>query len=396
MRHAIPLGSLLPLALLASACGGSGSVTDPDSPSDAWAYRVPEQVADGWETGSLEAAGLDPAPLARLMNDLESHPGHLVHSILIVRDGRLVFEEYFSGRTHPTFGEEPVRFDKDTWHSLSSVTKSLAATALGVAIDRGFIHGVDEPVLAFFPGLEDLNAGQKADLTLEDLVTMTAGLEWDESTHSFRDPRNDLIAWLNLTRHTTGDPVRAVLERPLVAAPGAHFNYNGGLTNVLGQAIQNATGRRLDDFVRDRLFAPLGIDQVWWWLLRDDFVYASGDIALRPRDLARVGLLYLNDGVWNGERILSSEWVEASARTHTPFSPSDYGDSGTAGYSYGWWTLTSEYGPDAFAAWGWGGQKLIVLPGLDMVVVFTGGSYWDSPRLRPHQMMTRNVLPAVR
>lgn len=329
------------------------------------------------------------------MNELLNHPGHLVHGILVVRHGRLVFEAYFPGRTHPTFGEQPIVFDRDTRHCLSSVTKSVTATLLGLAIGLGFIEDVDEGVFSFFPALQDLNAGEKRRLTLEHLVTMTSGLEWDEQSRSLRDPLNDLIAWLDLARNTTEDPVRAVLERPLVATPGTLFNYSGGLTNVLGKAIQSSSGERLDAFSRRHLFTPLGIDEVWWWVLRDDLVYTSGDIALRPRDLARLGLMYLNGGVWNGRTLLPPEWVEASVSAYSPLPESGDPGAGTVGYGYGWWIQGREYGRGAFAALGWGGQELIVLPELDMVVVFTGGSYWQPALMEPHEMMVGYVLPSV-
>jgi len=393
----VRLPLLLTLGLLTPGCGGqSGTETGTQAPTPVeWVYRAPEQVADGWETASLESVGMNPAPLERLMNELQVRPGHRVHGIAIVRHGRLVFEEYFPGRTHPTFGEQPIVFDRETRHCLSSVTKSITATMLGLALERGAIGSPDASVFDFFPHLQDLNEGARGALTLEHLVTMTAGLEWDEQSRSLRDPLNDLTAWLTLARDTTEDPVRAVLERPMVAAPGTLFNYSGGLTNVLGKAVQNATGQRLDHFSRDHLFTPLGIDEVWWWVVRDDFVYASGDIALKPRDLARVGVMYLNGGTWNGRRVLPAEWIAASASAYTRLSGPDYAGTGTAGYSHGWWTLGSEYGRGAYAAWGWGGQKLIVLPDLDMVVVFTGGSYWEPAYLSPHEMMTRHVLPSV-
>jgi CubicO group peptidase (beta-lactamase class C family) len=326
------------------------------------------------------------------MIELQGRPGHLVHGLLIVRHERLVFEEYFPGRTHPTFGEEPIVFDRDTRHCLSSVTKSVTATLLGRAIELGFVTGADEGVFSFFPELQALSVGDKGALTLQHLVTMTAGLEWDEQSRSLRDPLNDLTAWLDLARNTTEDPVRAVLERPLVATPGTLFNYSGGLTNVLGKAVQGAAGQRLDEFSREQLFAPLGIDDVWWWVLREDLVYASGDITLRPRDLARLGLLYLNGGRWGGHALVSSEWVEASGEAHSPLADSG---SGVVGYSRGWWVLGGEYGRGAYAALGWGGQGLFVLPELDMVVVFTGGSYWQPPLLTPHEMMASYVLPSV-
>jgi CubicO group peptidase (beta-lactamase class C family) len=340
---------------------------------------------------------MDLAPLADLMSQLHVRNGHMVHGIVIVRHGKLVFEEYFDGRTHPTFGEQPISFNRETEHCLSSVAKSFTATLLGIAIDHGFITGVDQSVFDFFPELENLNVGRKRAITLEHLVTMTSGLEWDESSRSLRDPLNDLTAWLNLTRNTSEDPVRAVLARPMVAAPGALYSYGGGNTNVLGKAVQNAVGQRLDGFARDYLFPQLAVEKVWWWLLRDDFVYASGDITLRPRDMARFGLMYLNGGIWNGQRILSPEWVEGSASMYTSIPRSDphFGRNGFAGYSCGWWIKNDDYGPGVYEASGWGGQTITVFPDLDMVVVLTGGSYWESPPHSPDTIVTRYVLPSV-
>jgi len=160
------------------------------------------------------------------------------------------------------FEPEPIVFDRDTAHCLSSVAKSFTATLLGLAIEHGFIASVDQRALELFPELGDLNVGQKRDITLEHLATMTSGLEWDESSYSLRDSRNDLTAWLNLARTTPEDPVRAVFERPMVATPGTVLNYGGGNTNVVGKAIQEASGLRLDAFAREYLFAPMGIEDV--------------------------------------------------------------------------------------------------------------------------------------
>jgi CubicO group peptidase (beta-lactamase class C family) len=217
---------------------------------------------------------------------------------------------------------------------------------------------------------------------------MSAGLQWDEWTYPLSDPRNDLTMWFR----STGDLVRVVLERPMVADPGTLFTYNGGLTNVLGEAIRRASGQRLDGFSATSLFAPLGISDFSWYLIRPDFVYASGDVSLRPRDLAKIGRLYLQGGLWNGARVLSPEWVAASAAPLFIMQPWP----GCAGYSYGWWPRTEIYGAGAYAAEGWGGQALIVMPELDAVVVFTGGSYWTPPLLSVHQMMEGYVLPALR
>jgi CubicO group peptidase (beta-lactamase class C family) len=372
---------LVSLAISAMGCSRPAQV-------EPWIYRQPEQIGDGWETASLTAVGVDPAPLAELMNRLRANPGHLVEGIVIVKDGKLVFEEYFDGRAHPTYGDGPVSYDRDTKHCLSSVTKSVTATLLGIAIDRGFVPSVDERIFGYFPDMADLDVGLKSTITLKHLVTMSAGLQWDEWSYPLSDPRNDLTQWFRFT----GDLVRFVLERPMVADPGALFTYNGGLTNVLGEAIRRASGLRLDRFSETYLFTPLGVSDLSWYLIRPDFVYASGDISLRPRDLAKLGRLYLQGGLWNGSQILSPEWVALSATPAFPMQPWP----GCDGYSYGWWPRTETYGTGAFAAEGWGGQALVMMPELDAVVVFTGGSYWKSPLLSSHQMMAGYILPAIR
>jgi CubicO group peptidase (beta-lactamase class C family) len=355
---------------------------------EPWTYHPPVQTDDGWETDSLSAVGVDLVPLTALMNRLREHPGHLVEGILIIKEDRLVFEEYFEGRQHPTYGDGPVSYSRVTKHCLSSVTKSITATLLGIAIDRGFVPSVDQRIFDYFPDMADLDVGTKSAITLKHLVTMSAGLQWDEWSYPLSDPRNDLTQWFR----STGDLVRFVLERPMVADPGTTFTYNGGLTNVLGEAIRRASGLRLDRFSETYLFAPLGITDSSWYLIRPDFVYASGDVSLRPRDLAKLGRLYLQGGLWSGARVLSPEWVAASATPAFVMQPWP----GCAGYSYGWWPRTADYGSGAYAAEGWGGQALIVMPELDAVVVFTGGSYWTSPLLSPHQMMEAYILPALR
>ncbi len=166
---------------------------------------------------------------------------------------------------------------------------------------------------------------------------------------------------------------------------------------MLGNIIQRASGLRLDEFANTYLFDPLDIEVSWWWLLRPDFVYASGDLALRPRDMAKFGKLFLQNGSWNGEQIVSEEWVTLSATPQSHFTMPQWTFSyGLRGYSFGWWPNIITYGQGAYSASGWGGQAIIVLPEHDIVVVFTGGSYWEAPLLTPHEMMIGYVLPSIR
>jgi CubicO group peptidase (beta-lactamase class C family) len=361
-----------------------------------WVYQPPAQIADGWQTAALDAVAMDPAPLVELINRLRGRETHLVHGIVLVRHGLLVFEHYFSGLTHPTWGETPVRFDRETAHVLSSVTKSFTATLLGIAIDRGFIANLDDKVFQFYPELADLNTGRRQDMTLEHLVTMSSGLEWNETYVPLTNPTNHLTALISRALNTNADLIRFILEKPLLADPGSLFNYSGGNTNVIGDVIQRASGMRLDEFADQYLFAPLGIERSWWWLLRPDFVYASGDLALVPRDMAKFGQLFLQNGSWNGEQIVSEQWVRLSAEPVFLFSPPNWSLSyGLIGYSHGWWPNEASYGQGAHSASGWGDQQIVIMPEFDLVAALTGGSYWARPYMTTHEIM-QQVLNALR
>ena len=358
-----------------------------------WVYRAPESVPGGWEVAIPEDVGLDRAPLVDLVNIIRRDPHHLIHGINIIRHGKLVFEKYFDGLTHPTLGETPVSYDRQTRHLLSSVTKSFTTTLLGVAIQQGFISGVDERALEYFPEHEDLNEGQKGEITLEHLATMTSGLEWDEWTLPLTDTLNSLIAFMQEAQNNR-DAIRWFLEKPMVATPGTVFNYSGGNSNLLGEIVGRAGGMSLDEFAGEYLFEPLGVEDFWYWVFPSGLVYASGDLGLRPRDAARFGQMYLNGGSWNGVQILPADWAERSAQPFVPFSPSFVGN-GMMGYSYGWWVKSDLYGAGAFDAWGGGGQDIMVLPEHDMVVVLTAGGYWAPAFMSSHEMMTNYILEAI-
>jgi CubicO group peptidase (beta-lactamase class C family) len=199
----------------------------------------------------------------------------------------------------------------------------------------------------------------------------------------YEDAQNDLIQLFRVR-----DPVAYILSKPLVAEPGRDWYYSGGNTNLLGEVIRAATGQRMDAFAEQHLFAPLGITNYRWDHLNADTIHASGNLELQPRDMAKFGVLYLNGGVWEGQRIVSQEWVDASTQVHAPLTG--------GGYGYQWWLRSYDYGsksaPCFFAA-GWGGQRIHVFPELDMVVVFTGGNYVDEEPVG--DIITRFILPAV-
>jgi CubicO group peptidase (beta-lactamase class C family) len=355
----------------------------------AHTLSIPEQRNDGWQTATLDEVGIDAEALIEAVERIRDGTYQDVHGILIVKDGKLVFEEYFSGYTwaydDAEFKGELVDFGMDTTHNLASVTKSFTSVLVGIAIDQGFIGSVDEKVFSFFPEYADLSDERKSAITLEHLLTMTSGLEWNEMELPYSDTRNDLVQLFIVS-----DPIEYILAKPAVSEPGTRWYYNGGGTNILGEVIRETTGMRIDEFAEKRLFAPLGITDYEWDHINDDMIHASGNLKLQPRDMAKLGYLFLNDGIWAGERIVSEEWVKGSTRRHVVPQWAD-------GYGYQWWCRTYHSGSkavDSYYAAGWGGQRIVVFPSLNMVVVFTGGNYVQQEPV--DEIISQYVLPSVR
>jgi CubicO group peptidase (beta-lactamase class C family) len=347
-----------------------------------WAYTPPQETDDGWETADLADVGISLGPLAELIKRLRTLPDTLVHGILIIKDRKLVFEEYFRGIKYT--GSETIQFDRDTIHNIASITKTVTSALLGIAIDRGLIDSVDLPAHTFFPEIEAFQSEGKDEITLEHLITMTSSLEWDQNAYDLRDRRNDIVLF-----YTAPNPIEYYVSRPLVAAPGTFFAYSEASINTVARAIEHASGVELDEFAQEFLFSPLGISRVLWLRIwPGTWVWASGNLEMRPRDMAKFGQLYLDGGVWAGEQVVSREWVEASTRPY-------YSWPDGSGYGYAWW-MGPRSGLPAYWGSGLGGQKIYVVPDLALVVVITGGSYWVPAVTPPDYMMDHYILPAVR
>jgi CubicO group peptidase (beta-lactamase class C family) len=228
-------------------------------------------------------------------------------------------------------------------------------------------------------------------MTVEHLLLMTSGLQWnDMEVYPYDDPRNDLIRmW------SSDDPIGFALSRELEAVPGTRFEYCNANTNILGEIVRRASGVRLDLFSRAFLFSPMGITDLEWQMMPNDVVFASGDLRLKPRDMAKFGQLLLDMGAWNGIEIVSRSWVESATKRHFP----PYGDHGWAdGYGYGWWHWDLHSGGrihQSYQASGWGGQWIVVIPEQEMVVVSTGGNYFSAEPLPIRDILTEYLLPAL-
>ncbi len=374
------LGFALTCVLGLPAFSADTESSGSESPVKAPQYVVPEKTNDGWETESLEDAGLDVAIMTELRNRIVDQSYQNIHSMLLVRNGKLAVEEYFSGKNSDG---KPQVYERDTLHSVQSVTKSVNSLLVGIAIDRQLIPGVEQEVSTFFPDAPGLFANdEKNPLRLKDCLTMTAGLQWRESGIPYTDPRNDAHG---LNR--SSDPLRFVLERPRTEAPGRRFLYNTGISVILGQIVHQASGLLADEFAGRYLFEPLGISKYRWGKLPNGDIHTGGGLWLRPRDMAKIGYLCLSGGKWQGKQIVSENWIHESTRQQTPYR----------GYGYQWWLRSfrlRDRAIEAVAAQGLGGQFIIAIPDLQMVAVFTG---WNLNALteQPFDMLQQFVLPAT-
>jgi CubicO group peptidase (beta-lactamase class C family) len=353
----------------------------------------------GWPQSTSGAQGMDRAVLEAFDRDLAAGKYGYVDGMLVIRHGAVVFEKtydhakdfdrlfagkgapgiynYYDPGWHPYYKHGPL-------HTMQSVSKSVTSALIGIAIGRGEIPGVDAKMMPYFTAFKVKSDSRRDAMRLRDVLTMTTGIRWDEETADYTDPANNCAAM-----EGSDDWIRYVLDQPMAAEPGKTFVYNSGATELLSYLIWKTTGKQADDYAKEHLFTPLGID-FYWKRTPKGLADTEGGLYLTARDLAKFGLLYMKDGVWEGRRILPEGWVKSSTSTLTPTNEKGIG------YGYQWWTLppTGAATHGAFLAWGYGGQLLIVAPELDLIAVFTGWNIYDKKELDPRVGLER-VLKAV-
>jgi CubicO group peptidase (beta-lactamase class C family) len=315
-----------------------------------------------WIRSSPGMEGLDETALASVLKDIRAGVYPNIHSLLVARNDKLLLEEYFTGEDeHRGKPVGIVHFDKDTLHDCRSITKSVISMLLGIAMSQGKIKSLDDSIYDFFPEYADLRARERSAITLRHVLTMTSGWQWDEDNHPYGDPANSETAMDHAP-----DRYRYVLERPIVHPPGETFQYNGGSVLLVAAIIERATGEKIDRFAERELFRPLGIRRFQWFRYADGEPIAASGLRLLPRDIAKLALLYLHQGSWNGTSLVPSSWVTVS--TTPPRAGSFYG--------YFWWLGSSPAGP-LITAVGYGGQRALISPNQKLVVVITAGLYND-------------------
>jgi CubicO group peptidase (beta-lactamase class C family) len=353
----------------------------------------------GWPVSTPAAEGLDAAVLDGLDAELSGGKHGYVDGLLVIRHGRVVYERSYRHDYARLFESAPDRvpgpynYYDPAWypyehgsdlHTMQSVSKSVTSALVGIAVRRGEIRGVEVKAMPYFSGYRVAPDPRRDRTTLKDLLTMTSGIRWDETTVDYTDPANS-CARMEASR----DWIQFVLDQPMAAEPGTAFVYSSGVTELLAEVLRKATGRHADAYAAEHLFGPLGIQRFYWKKTPTGHPDTEGGLYLTPRDLAKIGYLYLKDGVWEGARILPEGWTAASTRRQSDPGGEDAGMK----YGYQWWVLPGT--PAAFAGIGYGGQLLVVVPRLELITVFTGWNVYDKPALKASFARDR-VLGAVR
>ncbi len=331
----------------------------------------PTRLEGGLEGVDPAAAGFDAPRLHAALATMLGGEGNL-HGVVVERHGRIVAEAYRRGRdrTVNSLFSHTRDFGPSVRHDTRSIGKSVISLLVGIAQQQGRLKSLATPVLDFFPEYAELAVPQRKAITLEHLLTMSSGLAWHEGGEGPDDEHRLMWKW---------SPAYHVLSRPIEAPPGTRFNYNSGGTLLLADILERATGMPWKDFARRALFEPLGITD-WEWV--GDFhgrPMAYTGLRMRPRDLAKLGRLVLDHGRWRGRQLVPEAWIAASLQPRL-----DTGFEGTR-YGYFWWTGTAPWRgrtPSWAAAFGNGGQRLFVVPDLNLTVVITAGAYGDPQAAR--------------
>jgi CubicO group peptidase (beta-lactamase class C family) len=364
-----PDGTRTPVALAADSPEAHPLLAPRLGAEGPYAYRVPEDLGDGWTPASADGEGIPTRGLEELVAAVDRGEMGVLHSLLVARHGHLVLDEYFHG------------FEPRDLHRLASCTKSVSGLLAVLAIQEGAIPGVDARLMDFFPEARDQAGRGWEDLTLEHLLTMSLALDW-----SSQEAQN---------LHGTGPEFfRRVLSHSVSGRPGQDFEYVSANVNLLAGILHQATGEHAEAFAERMLFGPLGID-TWNWSgsKTEGFNLMDGSLRLLPRDMAKLGQMALEGGRWRGRQILDEAWVREATSTHIQVPP------GPEGYGYLWWTREVP-GPEgtlvpAFFANGWGSQFIMVFPSLDLVVVTTGGNEYNGKHMRVAEAVVRYLLPEV-
>lgn len=368
------------VALLISLLGftvGAGNKTSVNIMSEGGRPVKPsphkQTKEDDWEYTSFKEEGLDPTRFEFLKACIHDGTFRKVDSVVVVKRGKILIEEYFNG------------YDRDKLHEIRSATKSIGSALMGIAIDQGYFAGVRDKLFVFFPELKPFQNWdmRKNDITLEHVLNMTTGLDCNDMDDKSAGNESNVLR--------AADIVKFMLDLPMAYDPGKHWAYSTGCAHLIGALIESRTSLSVQEFAKANLFEPLNISQ-YQWEISGGIAHTGGGFWMRPIDMAKFGQLYLNRGRWQRQPIISEIWIDESTRIHTKVT-------NDLGYGYLWWKWVFNIDGRpffAFSAQGNGENHIFVFPELELVVVITGSAYEEiyGPA-QTSMMMNKYILPAV-
>ena len=350
-----------------------------------------------WPSSTAEDEGINPLVVDSIHNEISAGTYGLIDRFLLIRNGKIVADYTYEQDYDPIMKQNDTtnhqyNYDHTDWHpyyqgtdlhTMQSVTKSVTSVLFGIAKDEGLIPSVDSPTLPFFTNYTTHQTDQRsASMTLEDLLTMRSGIEWDEANYD--EAHNSCILM-----EASDDWIQFVLDNPMDTMPGQQFEYNSGASVLLGKIVREATGKRIDKWAEEKLFGPLGIDYYWKVTPKGE-IDTEGGLYLSTYSLAKIGYLMMNDGQWEGQQIVSKEWVAQSLKPTVALDE-------TRGYGYQWWVPSQENGQmKIFAGNGYGGQFLMVSPEHDLLLVFNGWQIHGRAEKSTYRALQDRILPGVK
>ena len=347
------------------------------------------QFGEGISIASMTDEGIDTTMINKIDTAITNGTYPNIHSLLIARNNKLVYERYWPGKDQSWGIDLGVRQQsKDSLHDIRSISKSVVSACIGIAIQQGKIKNVDHRVFDFFPEYAKLDTGLISSLTIKHLLMMSSGLKWNEEV-PYDNPENSEIKMIN-----SNNPVEYVLSQPMDFPPGKVWKYNGGTTQLLAAIIEKTTGKKVDQFAKEYLFQPLGIEKFEWIKYPGtDLPAAASALRLTSRDLLKFGLLYNNGGAWNDKNILPAKWIEESFNSYVQRPR-----GGGYGYQFWTWNDTLNDKPIAFVACiGNGDQRIFFDRSNHLVIVTTAGNYnkWDIEK-DTYALIMDYVYPALK
>jgi CubicO group peptidase (beta-lactamase class C family) len=338
-------------------------------PNPNYTYSIPESEQSEFVVSSLEAEGMDEALIIQMTNLIIREEYKRIDGLLILRNNKLIYENYFHG------------YSKDIRHNIYSASKSITSILIGIAIEKGFNNSVNTPVTQLLPEYDSFKNPdpRKDEITVEHLLNMSAGLDcedWYQHTEEQMQQSND---WVKFT-----------FDLPMINDPGTHGSYCTGCPVTLGRIIENGSGLSLEEFANKYLFKPMNITSYKWHIMPDGKASGGGLFFLKPRDMAKIGLLMLNGGIYNGEQLVSEEWIKQSSQNKIKLlGPFD-------GYGYLWWKQAFTNNIETFFADGNGGQHIFIVPSKELVIIFTGGNQNTGVGLQNFQIVNNYILTAIK